>query len=96
MKAGISIETSFFPLAWILHFVTPTIEINGVKHHRKWGMADFELEPGEYSVKISFPYLGNPECGANSVVFTLSEAERKFIRYEMSFWIFDKGAISVR
>jgi len=31
MQTGIQIKTEFFPLAWFLHFVTPTIEINGEK-----------------------------------------------------------------
>lgn len=37
MKTGIEVKTSFFPLAFFLFFVTPTIEINGEKYKEKWG-----------------------------------------------------------
>lgn len=95
MNTGLEIKTGFFPLAWFLYFVTPTIEINGEKHKRKWGEDFFSLSPREYRVKISFPYMGNAECGANEITVTVSEGEKRRITYDMPPWIFEKGSIKV-
>lgn len=95
MNSGLEIKTGFFPLAWFLFFVTPTIEINGVKHKRKWGKTFFELSPGEYRIKISFPYMGKSECGANEIQVTLSEGQRKRITYNMPAWMLAKGTIKI-
>ncbi|XOV68286.1 MAG: hypothetical protein ACFHU9_03730 [Fluviicola sp.] len=95
MNTGLHVKTGFFPLAWILYFVTPTIEINGEKHKKKWGQDSFALDPGEHHVKISFPYMGRAECGANDVTVTLADGETKRIMYGAPFFMFSKGNISV-
>jgi hypothetical protein len=95
MKTGIEIKTGFFPLAWFLYFVTPTIEINGEKHKKKWGENFFSLSPGEYRVKISFPYMGKSECGANEIKGSLSEGQKRRIAYNMPPWMFSKGSIKL-
>lgn len=95
MKTGLEIKTEFFPLAWFLYFVTPTIEINGEKHHKKWGENYFSLSPGEYQVKISFPYMGKSECGANEIKVSLSEGQIKRITYNMPPFMLAKGTIKM-
>ncbi len=94
MTTSIEIKTGFFPLAWFLYFITPTIEINGEKHKKKWGTTVFNLSPGEYNVKVSFPYMG-AERGANEVKVSLAEGENKKITYNMPPWMFSKGSIKV-
>ncbi|PVX51094.1 hypothetical protein C7377_1427 [Balneicella halophila] len=95
MTTGLKIETGFFPLAFFLHFVTPTIEINGKKYKKEWGLHLFQLTPGDYVVKISFPYIGMSDCGANEIKVSLSEGETRIIIYSMPPWIFAKGSIRV-
>ena len=95
MKTRLIIKTSFFPLAWFLYFVTPTIEINGEKHKNKWGENFFDLSPGQYRIKISFPYMFNSECGANEIQVSLRKGESKKIKYYMPPWMFSKGSIKV-
>lgn len=95
MKSTLHIKTGFFPLAWFLFFVTPNIEINGNKYPKKWGEHPFEVAPGEYTVKISFPYFGMKECGANQVKVSVAEGETKRIKYNMPAWMFAKGKITV-
>ena len=95
MKTGINVKTGFFPMAWFLFFVTPTIEINGERHKKKWGKTFFSLPPGEYLVKISFPYFGRPECGANEVKVSLSEGQERKVTYNMPPWMLAKGSIRV-
>ena len=38
---GISIETGFFPLSFLLYLSTPTIVIDGVAAQRPWGSITF-------------------------------------------------------
>lgn len=95
MKTGIQIKTGFFPLAWFLFFVTPTIEINGVRYKKSWGESFFELPPGEYHVRISFPYFGKAECGANEVNVLVSEGQSKRVTYNMPPWMLAKGIIRI-
>jgi hypothetical protein len=93
MTTGIEVKTEFFPLAWILYFCTPVIEINGQKNSKSWGKHFFELLPGEYNVKVYFPYMGQKECGANQVKITLLEGQNRKISYNMPPWMFSKGTI---
>lgn len=95
MQTELEIKTGFFPLAWFLYFVTPVIEINGEKHRQKWGAHSFSLLPGEYRVKVSFPYFWMSECGANEITVTLSEGEKRRINYNMPPWMLAKGSIKL-
>ena len=93
MTTGIEVKTEFFPLAWMLYMCTPVIEINGQKNSRKWGKHFFELQPGEYTVKIYFPYFMQNECGANQTTITVSEGQVRKISYNMPPWMLAKGTI---
>lgn len=95
MKTGLEIKTGFFPLAWFLFFVTPTVEINGTKHKDKWGTKFYNLEAGDYTVKISFPYFGKAECGANQINVSLTEGQVRKITYNMPPWMLAKGTIKL-
>ena len=93
MKTGIEIKTGFFPLAFILFFCTPVIEINRQKNIKSWGTHFFDLTPGEYVVKIYFPYLFMPECGANQLKVSIVEGQTKRITYNMPPWMLAAGTI---
>ena len=82
-------------MAWILFFCTTVIEIDGVKNKRSWGHSSFDLEPGEHTVKIYFPYIMKPECGANQVTVNLAEGESKNVSFRMPGWMFAKGKMKV-
>jgi len=95
MTTGIEVKTEFFPLAWMLYFSTPIIEINGQKNSRKWGQHFFELQPGEYTVKIYFPYFMQNQCGANQINISVLEGQVRKISYNMPPFMFSKGTIKV-
>ena len=95
MKTELKVKLEFFPLAWFLFFVKPFVEINGEKHEKSWGVSTFNLEPGEYNVKIYFPYFGHDECGVNQISFSLKKGETKTISYYMWPWAFSKGEINI-
>ncbi|MFT5858151.1 MAG: hypothetical protein ACI865_000235 [Flavobacteriaceae bacterium] len=93
MKTEIEVKTGFFPLAWFLYFVSPVVVINGEKNTQKWGRTFFDLPPGEYLIKVYFPYMWKPECGANQITVKLGEGETKRIDYNMPPWMFAKGRL---
>ena len=63
-------------------FIRPTIEINGDKHKERCGTKFFPLSPGEFMVKISFPWLGRTECGAAEIKVAISEGQSRKIVYK--------------
>ncbi|MCH2224817.1 MAG: hypothetical protein MK066_08620 [Crocinitomicaceae bacterium] len=95
MKSTIKIQTKFFFLAWFLYFCTPVIEINGKPMKKKWGTHNFDLAPGDYHIKIFFPYIFMKECGANTVSVILGENETINVTYNMPPWMLSKGKITL-
>ena len=95
MNTGIEIKTAFFPIAWVLFFVKPVIEINDIKVKKPWGTGFFKLPAGVYIVKIHFNYLG-AECGANQIRVRLFEGQTVKISYYMPPWIFAKGIMKIK
>ena len=92
---GIQLTLRFFPLAFLLLFCTPVVVINGAAHRLAWGSHWFPLQPGHYNVKVFFPYLFWPECGANSVVIELHHGTVRTVDFFMWPWVFAKGTMSV-
>src|ERR1039457_524718 len=62
-QSCIEVTVTHSPLAFIYRFFTPTIEINGSKERRPWGVHVFTLPPGDYEVSVSYPWILSPECG---------------------------------
>lgn len=93
MKTGIEVKTGFFLLAFILFMCTPVIEINGEKNRRPWGNHFFDLAPGDYVVKIYFPYLFMSECGANQLKVSVAEGNVKKISYRAPLILLMAGKI---
>ena len=77
-------------------FIRPTIEINGDKHKERCGTKFFPLSPGEFMVKISFPWLGRTECGAAEIKVAISEGQSRKIVYKPSkIFIYLKGSLKM-
>jgi len=69
------------PLAFIYRFFTPTIEINGTRERRRWGVHLFNVFPGKYEIAVSYPWLFSRECGKNAVRFDLQPGQMKRVKY---------------
>jgi hypothetical protein len=91
----IEVTAKHSPLAFIYDFFTPTIVINGQTHKRPWGTSSFDLAPGNYSVSVSYPWLLAPECGKNTITFTLQAGETKRVSYRAGLIRYLPGRISV-
>ena len=91
--ATLHVQTSFFPLAFILFGVTPSVQINGVVHKRPWGWSSFELPPGTYTLEVSFPYMG-PTTGKATTEVTVSSADEVLTyMYGAPMMMFSAGTI---
>jgi hypothetical protein len=90
---GIQVETSYFPLAFLLALCTTTIVVDGVAYRRPWGKHFFPVAPGWHNVRIFFRYLFMEQCGDNSVNVMVQPGYVSSIKFEMPPWMFSKGSI---
>ena len=91
----IEVTATHSPLAFIYRLFKPTIEINGHKERRPWGVHRFALPPGQYEVSVSYPWLLSPECGKNSVVVLLEAGQSRKILYRAGLVRYLPGKISL-
>lgn len=90
---GIQIETSFFPLSFILFLCTPTIVIDGQPIQRPWGVHSFPLPGGMHNVRIYFHYLWMDKCGDASINVVVQPNCVHRIVFEMPPWMLSAGSI---
>src|SRR5438132_12914681 len=92
---GLEVGVGFFPLAWILLFCTPRVEINGRETRRPWGTHFFRVGPGRYEVAVWFPYLFWSKCGYNSRTVEVQPGEATRVRFYMWPFVLLPGSMSV-
>jgi hypothetical protein len=60
-ETGIEVHATFFPLAWMLFFVKPTVEIDGRADQVDWNQAEFfPLPPGQHEIKVYVNWIFGP------------------------------------
>ncbi|MEN6644038.1 MAG: hypothetical protein ABFE08_16495 [Armatimonadia bacterium] len=92
-QTGVEVNLSFFPLAWFVFFCTPRVEIDGVCQTMPWGTHVLPTTPGMHRVKVYFPYMLMPQCGANTIDVMVSEGSTTRLKYYMWPWMFAKGSL---
>ncbi|MFZ6050735.1 hypothetical protein [Halocola ammonii] len=95
VRSGIHVKTSFYPLAWLMFFCTPKIEVNGETSAHDWGMTFFELAPGNHKVRVYVPYFLNRYCGDNDINVNIKEGEIRTVSFKMPIILLAKGRIEV-
>lgn len=95
-NSGVAVKTGFFPLAFFLFLCKPRIVIDGgAPQSRYWGKHYFPLAPGRHTIKIYFPYLFKPECGANQREIVVPENGSVMVTFYMWPWMLAPGAMKV-
>jgi hypothetical protein len=94
-KSSVVVSVTHSPLAFIDRLFVPTVTINGKQERRPWGVHSFELPPGDYDISVSYPWLFSPECGKNSVHFTLRAGETRRIAYRAGLMLHRPGRMTV-
>ena len=93
-SASIEVTVTHSALAFIYRLFKPTIEINGNKERKPWGVHRFALSPGFYEVSISYPWIFAPECGKNTVWISLEDGELRKIKYRAGLIRYLPGKIT--
>lgn len=90
---GIMLDTSYFPLMFILALFGPRIEVDGQQlPDGKWGPAHLPVPPGQHRVRVSTRYLWT--FGAAETVVHLAPGESAPLYYKApAFALFVDGAI---
>ena len=91
----LEVTLAHHPLAVFYGLFTPTIVINGIRERRPWGTHQFKLDPGEYEVTVSYPWIFSPECGKNTIRVRLLPGAVTRVRYRAGFIRYLPGSIAV-
>ena len=81
------------PLAIFARVCAPVVEIDKVPFRCSWGTHYFDVPAGRHRIRIYFPYMFMPECGANEIDVELHEGETTRIQFLMPPVMLMKGAI---
>ena len=93
LMGRLQVHSSFFFLAWILYFCTPKIELNGQPARRPWGTASFDLPPGNYQLRVSFPYLLMSNAGDSRLNIQIHPGQVTLTSYSAPFILFFGGTL---
>ncbi|WHT18070.1 hypothetical protein N8J89_33930 [Crossiella sp. CA-258035] len=86
------LDTSFFPLAFILNWFKPTLIINGRPGPINWGQTPIDLPPGQYHVKVFFRYIFM-DAGPAEAMIPIGEGQTVPVFYKAPAIMFVDGAI---
>ncbi len=90
---GLMLRTSFFVLAFLLHFFPPSTSIDGGPAFKlRWGDNHLPgLPPGHHRIRVWFRYLFFGDCGIADAVIEVPP-EGMFLEYKAPTWfVFSKG-----
>lgn len=95
-QTGVEVELGFCPIAFLLFFCRPRVEIDGVVQKKTWGTHFFPTTAGQHTVKVYFRYLFMSRCGANSLDILVRERNvTKVKSFFLGLWMFSKGSLRV-
>ncbi len=93
---GITINTQFFPLAWMLFFVKPKISLDGQEMPAAgWGRTHLPARPGQHHVHVYVPYFLPPKLGPAGATVDVRPGQAAEIEYKAPMWAFSAGSLGV-
>ncbi|HWJ61397.1 MAG TPA: DUF2510 domain-containing protein [Acidimicrobiales bacterium] len=94
-QAVIEVKTSFFFLAFLLHFCKVYVALNGQAAPQRWGTVAIPVAPGRYTIEAWCNYFIAPEMGRNGVVIDAMPGTVTRVHWKAPWLIFLKGSIQV-
>ena len=89
-----ALDTKFFPLAWILFFLKPKVEVDGQPGPRlSWGQNMVGLPPGQHHLRVWTPYLIPSRMGPADAVVDVPPGQVVPLEYRVPLWAFSKGSM---
>ncbi|MFT5358569.1 MAG: hypothetical protein ACI9KE_005808 [Polyangiales bacterium] len=83
----LSVRTSHNPFAWMLFFVSTSVEINGHAQKQPWGTSTYDLPEGVHNVKVYFNYLFGP-AGVGMTQVQIYAGHNSHLSYRPPIFIF--------
>jgi hypothetical protein len=93
--SAIELAITLSPFLLLERLYIPTVEINGKKESRGWGVHRLELPPGTYDVSVSYPSLLRSERQKNTVRVELETGQTRKITYRAGLVRFQPGEMTV-
>ena len=88
----LSVHTSHNPFAWMLFFVSTSVEVNGQKQKHPWGTSTYDLQEGTHHVKVYFNYLFGPACIGTTEI-QIHAGHTSHLSYRPPIFIFSKATL---
>jgi len=93
--AFVEFDLGFFPLMWILYFITPALSINGMVHRLPWGKHPMQLAPGGYNFQAWYPYLFSSQTSPGQLYLDLHPGCSYKIKYRPAWIVLLGGSMKL-
>jgi hypothetical protein len=92
----INLVTKFFPLAFILYFFPPRVEVDGGPAQKlRWGQNTLEVAPGTHHLTVYYPYLFIiRKANRADIDVTVAEGQTVTVTYKSRWLVFIPGKIA--
>src|SRR4051794_10346205 len=95
--ANITVQSTFFKLAFLLFLFPPRVEIDGGPAQQlKWGTSTIEVTPGQHQVFLYTKYLWVTKAAKAKVDVTVQEGQTVTVKYKAPTWyVWARGKVAV-
>jgi len=93
--ARVEIDLGFFPLMWILYFVSPWLAIDGHAQQRSWGKHQMMIPAGQHVFEAWFPYIFRSRTCPALLGVVLQPGAAYRLRYRPAWLMFLSGSMKI-
>jgi hypothetical protein len=94
--AHVEVDLGFFPLMWILYFVSPWLAVDGQSARSAWGKHQLTLPAGRHRFEAWFPYIFRSQTCLGAIDLDLAPGASYRIRYRPAWLVFLPGKMTVQ
>ena len=91
-EGTLHLQTGFFPLAFILFFIRPRLEVDGEDVPLAgWGESSHRLPAGPRQITVYFPYMMPKRAGEATTKVTIPAGGEVSLKYRAPILVFQPG-----
>jgi len=95
-EAIVEVRTSFFVLAFLLHFFKPQVAVDGAPGVSvAWGSTPIPVHPGRHQVEVWLPYLFFPKMGHTTTLVDVAPGASMMVAWHAPWLAFLGGKVTV-